>query len=327
MIEGSWDFDLHYTIAFGMIGVSENNPIIEALEKDVGLKLEIQNVPQAVLIIEGVNRNPTPNVPDLEKSLPQLPMEFEAASIKPCKALDPGQPGRGQVNMGCIPLSNLVKLAWNLRPQIQVAPNTVMRVADVDIAGAPKWMDSRFFNIVAKAPPGVDLLTPNGLEGSAALRTMLRNLLVERFKMVTHYEDRLVDVYTLVAVKPKLKKSDPSSRTGCRSNGIIPGVPTVVKCQHVTMAQFAEELNHQQPIVASRRLVVDSTSIEESWDFTFSYRVVPPRNAAPGEAADPEGGVSLFDAIEQQLGLKLEGAKRSMPVFVIDKIEETPTEN
>jgi uncharacterized protein (TIGR03435 family) len=39
------------------------------------------------------------------------------------------------------------------------------------------------------------------------------------------------------------------------------------------------------------------------------------------------GGMSLFDAIEQQLGLKLEGAKRSMPVFVIDKIEETPTEN
>jgi uncharacterized protein (TIGR03435 family) len=202
-----------------------------------------------------------------------------------------------------------------------------MRVGDVDIAGAPKWMDSRFFNIVAKAPPGVDLLTPNGLEGSAALRTMLRNLLVNRFKTVTHYGDRLVDVYTLVAVKPKLKKTDPSSRTGCRSNGIIPGVPTVVKCQHVTVAQFAEELNHQQPIVASRHLVVDSTSIEGSWDFTFSYRVVPPRNAAPGEAADPAGGVSLFDAIEQQLGLKLEGAKRSMPVFVIDKIEETPTEN
>jgi uncharacterized protein (TIGR03435 family) len=54
---------------------------------------------------------------------------------------------------------------------------------------------------------------------------------------------------------------------------------------------------------------------------------VPARNAAPGEAADPAEGVSLFDAIEQQLGLKLEGAKGSMPVFVIDKVQETPTEN
>jgi uncharacterized protein (TIGR03435 family) len=93
------------------------------------------------------------------------------------------------------------------------------------------------------------------------------------------------------------------------------------------MAQFVEELNHQQPIVASGRRVVDSTSIEGSWDFTFSYRIVPGRAGAPGEAADPVGGVSLFDALDQQLGLKLEGAKRNMPVFVIDKIEETPTEN
>jgi uncharacterized protein (TIGR03435 family) len=156
---------------------------------------------------------------------------------------------------------------------------------------------------------------------------MLRSLLVDRFKMATHYGDRLVDAYTLVASKPKLKKADPSSRTECRSNGMAPGVPTVVKCQNVTMAQFAEELNHQQPVVASHRRVVDSTSIEGSWDLTFSYRIVPARNADPVEAADPAGGLSLFDAIEQQLGLKLEGAKRNLPVFVIDSIEETPTEN
>src|SRR5262245_31674305 len=136
-----------------------------------------------------------------------------------------------------------------------------------------------------------------------------------------------MDVYTLVAAKPKLKKADPSTRTECRSTGIARGVPTVVKCQNVTMAQFAEALNHQEPVVSSRRRVVDSTAIEGSWDLTLSYRIVPARNAAPGEAADPAGGLSLFDAIEQQLGLKLEEAKRSMPTFVIDKIEETPTEN
>jgi len=137
---------------------------------------------------------------------------------------------------------------------------------------------------------------------------------------------RLVDVYTLVAAKPKLKKADLSSRTGCRSNGVTIGAPTIIKCQNVTRAQFAEELNHQ-PIVSSGRRVVDSTSIEGSWDLTLSYGIVPGRGGAPGEAADPAGGVSIFDAMEQQLGLKLEGAKRNMPVFVIDKIEETPTEN
>ena len=89
---------------------------------------------------------------------------------------------------------------------------------------------------------------------------------MDRFKIVTHYEGRLVDVYTLVAAKPKLKKADPSTRTECRSNGIATGIPTIVKCQNVTMAQFAEELNHQEPVVASRRRVVDSSGIEGSWD-------------------------------------------------------------
>ena len=93
------------------------------------------------------------------------------------------------------------------------------------------------------------------------------------------------------------------------------------------MAQSAEELNHQQPIVASGRSVVDSTSIEGSWDFTFSYRIVPGRAGASGEAADPAGDVSLLMRLISSWGLKLERAKRNMPVFVLDSIEQTPTEN
>jgi uncharacterized protein (TIGR03435 family) len=158
---------------------------------------------------------------------------------------------------------------------------------------------------------------------------MLRNLLVDRFKMTTHYEDRLVDAYTLEAAKPKLTKADPSSRTGCRSNGALPGVLTVVTCRNVTMAQFVEELNHHIVIVASHRRVVDASGIEGAWDLTFTYRVRPGGGAtnAEGIASDPGGGLSLFDAIEQQLGLKLQQTKRRMPVFVIDHIEETPTDN
>jgi uncharacterized protein (TIGR03435 family) len=158
---------------------------------------------------------------------------------------------------------------------------------------------------------------------------MLRNLLVDRFKMVTHYENRLVDVYALVAAKPKLRKADPSSRTGCKSNGGLPGIPTVVTCRNVTMTQFAEELNHHIVIVASHRRVVDTSGIQGAWDLTLTYRVRPGSGVvtADGVAPDPGAGVSLFDAIEQQLGLKLQEARRRMPVFVIDHVEETPTEN
>ncbi|MGH7969440.1 MAG: TIGR03435 family protein, partial [Limisphaerales bacterium] len=178
------------------------------------------------------------------------------ASIRPCQAIDlfgERSSASGQVTTGCLPLSNHVFTAWNLCTQTQASPNLVMSLCGVDAPGAPKWLTSRYFNIVAKAP------IPIGSPGrDVHYRTMLRNLLVDRFKMITHYEDRLVDVYMLVAAKPKLRKADPSSRTGCKSNGARPGIPTVVICRNVTMAQFAEELNHHMVIVASHRRVVNA---------------------------------------------------------------------
>ena len=77
------------------------------------------------------------------------------------------------------------------------------------------------------------------------------------------------------------------------------------------------------------------------WDFTFTFSPIPPNQLAglrgappPGlpagpsfEAPDPVGATSLFDAVEKQLDLKLEKQKRLSPVFVIDHIEEKPTEN
>ena len=105
------------------------------------------------------------------------------------------------------------------------------------------------------------------------------------------------------------------------------------------MAQFADQLQ----IIAGPYVhypVVNATGLEGAWDFSFTYSPIPPnqlagqRGAPPGAtpaadavAADPGGGTSLFDAVEKQLGLKLESQKRPYPVFVIDHIEEKPTEN
>jgi uncharacterized protein (TIGR03435 family) len=156
---------------------------------------------------------------------------------------------------------------------------------------------------------------------------LLRNLLMDRFKIVTHYENRPADVYALISVKPKLKMPDPSSRAGCKSTGVWPGAPTVITCQNVTVAEFVNVLNRQMPVLAGGRRVVDETGIQGNWDFAISYRVRPASVALPDFAADPTGDISPFEAVEQQLGLKLQETKRSMPVFVIDHIEENPTEN
>src|SRR5439155_4399064 len=102
---------------------------------------------------------------------------------------------------------------------------------------------------IAKAP--VAVAPANGAPAPLQdLGPMLQALLKDRFKMQTHFENRPVTADTLVAAKPKLKKADPSSRTGCKL-GNAPGavnsgpflLPTrLVTCQNITMAQFADQL-------------------------------------------------------------------------------------
>jgi uncharacterized protein (TIGR03435 family) len=109
-------------------------------------------------------------------------------------------------------------------------------------------------------------------------------------------------------------------------------------CQNITMTQFANLLRGRTPEM--QQPVLDSTGIEGGWDFTLTFNPViaiqaaagrppeagPAGNLAPA-AADPTAGSSIFEALEKQLGLKLEKTKRSAPVIVIDHIEQTPTEN
>jgi len=78
--------------------------------------------------------------------------------------------------------------------------------------------------------------------------------------------------------------------------------------------------------------VVDATGLEGGWDFTFSFSPQGALQLAKPKteddlASDPNGAISLFDAIAKQLGLKLETQKRPTPVLVIDKIERKPTDN
>jgi uncharacterized protein (TIGR03435 family) len=172
---------------------------------------------------------------------------------------------------------------------------------------------------------------------------MLRALLVDRFKMKVHMEDRPVSVWTLTAVKPKLTKADPSNRTGCHegpgADGKDPRIATPVlarlsTCQNMTMAQLAENF---QNIAGGyiQTSVVDATGIEGAYDFTLSFSpngaavqgLAAGQPAGGAAASDPSGAISLFEAVNKQLGLKLEKQKRPIPVLVIDHIEEKPADN
>jgi uncharacterized protein (TIGR03435 family) len=333
-IDGNWDFDLDNLDLARTRGVAEGYPILASVERQLGLKLAIQPVPQPVVLVQEVDRTPTPNMPGIETRLPPDPIEFEVASIRPCDAIDPrrtqGDIGQrispsGQLTTGCMPLRQHILTAWSIGGQVRGIGNMIFPslAQAADIQGAPDWITSKSFNIVAKAP--IPVTQP--LVGDVKYRSMLRNLLVDRFKMKTRFEERPTDVYTLVAVKPNLKKADPANRSGCRANGLAVGVPMVIMCQNVTMAQFADELNRSFILSALGRRVVDETGMEGTWDLRLSYRIRPRAEPTPGVAPEPTDDVSPQEALEKQLGLKLREAKRPMPVFVVDHIEENPTEN
>jgi uncharacterized protein (TIGR03435 family) len=333
-LKGNWNFDVKWSMQ--IIGPAAPNgsdrvSIFDAVEKQLGLKLEQRQIPTPVIVVDSVNEKPSANLPEVAEALPPIvpPTEFEVASIKPS---NPGggrggrfqmQPG-GRLNTEGIAMRFLINRAFNTNNREQVT-------------GLPNWVDTERFDIVAKAAstgPSAPALD------NEALAPMMRALLADRFKMTYHTEDRPVSAYTLVSVKPKMKKSDPSSRTSCKNSQAPAGAPPgsqLLTCQNITMAQFADRLLNMGPELSWP--VLDSTGIDGGWDFalTFSRNVRIMGGGRGGDASSAEGGLpsaqeptgafTLFEAIEKQLGLKLEMHKRTMPVFVIDHLEQKPTEN
>jgi uncharacterized protein (TIGR03435 family) len=343
-LKGSWDFNFRFTpkIPSGIPTTGENIPLFDALEKQLGLKAEISTVPMPVIVVDTVNQKPTENSAEAMKSFPPLPTEFEVASLKPtapdASAGKGGGPPRpdiknGRVYLPGISLKNLISIAWNVN-------------GDEMMVGVPKWAEDDRYDIVAKAPSDVAIgdLTPmrGGISVNIdALRPMIQSLIKDRFQMVAHVEQRPLNAYNLVAAKPKLKKADPASRTKWQegaqpeskgSKNANTALGRLVTCQNVTMAQFAQML----PGIAPGYLhtdVVDATGLEGGWDFTFSFspigalQMVQAATGENNEAPEPNGAISLFDAMTKQLGLKLELQKRPAPVLVVEKIERKPLEN
>jgi uncharacterized protein (TIGR03435 family) len=343
-LKGAYDFTLRYTpkLPAGLSTIGEQIALFDAIEKQLGLKLELTTAPMPVIVVDSVNRKAAENSPEAAKSFPPQPTEFEVASLKPSA---PDAPQRqpdiknGRLYLPGISLRNLIMVAWEINgPEFLV--------------GAPKWLNDDKYDILAKAPDGVAIgdLTPsrNAVPVNIdALRPMLRALIVERFQLTAHTEDRPMDAYTLTVTKPKLKKADPTARTRWHE-GLAPdskgdknanaSLGRLVTCENVTMAQFAEMLPNIAPGYL-RTNVVDATGLEGGYDFTFSFspaglnqvsRPAAAEGAAASEgtsASDPSGGISLFDAMNRQLGLKLDTVKRPVQVLVIDKVERKALEN
>ena len=340
-LAGEWDYDLTWTGKGQLARAGANGiSIFDAVDKQLGLKIELQTAPRPVLIVDKAMETPTPNSPDLAKLMPMPPpATFDVAVIKPTAPGDTNMRGRitkNQVEMNDMTMRFLIAVAWNFDP------------GDSDRIVGPKWLDTDHFDILAKM--GDSVATVAGKANGPPvdpneLYNMFKALVVERFQMKYHMEDRPLPAYTLTAVNPKLKPADPAARTRCVEGSgpeaqqpgyrdprvVNPVLNRLMYCENMTMPQIARKFQE----IASGYIhgdVVDVTGLKGAYDFTLSFSSAGATGgggAAPpgGDASDPNGALTLFEAVSRQMGLKLAKEKRPIPVLVIDSIREKPVEN
>ncbi len=185
------------------------------------------------------------------------------------------------------------------------------------IAGGPNWLSIDKFDFVATFPPGT-----NG----DAMKAMLQAALTERFGLAVHSDERPSPVFAMTVAKGgvKLKKADDSDERGCKASDTPENQSeisyAVFVCKHMTMGELAGWAPTRFAGYFAGIGMVDHTGLEGAWDFTFKMST---RNqlAAAGSA-----GITFFDAAEKQLGLKIESTRIPLPVLVVDKVNEKPTE-
>jgi uncharacterized protein (TIGR03435 family) len=239
----------------------------------------------------------------------------------------PGPLPGGRFEVRNFSLKQLIVLAWGL--------------SGSELTGAPAWLNSARVDITAKLPSTEATREIVGVVDINAFQPALKALLMERFKLAIHTEQQAGSGYALVAAKPRLQKADPATRTTCvegaGANGRDPRASNpllsrLVTCRNMTMGEFAKQLPRlSRGYIRSE--VLDATGIKGSHDFALSFSdtvmtqaAMAPAAGGPG-ATDPVGGLTIFAALEKQLGLKLEKRNIPVPVVVLDHIEETPADN
>lgn len=229
----------------------------------------------------------------------EAPPRFEVASVKPTQhgrnaeglsiSSDPETPSPGSFRATNNSLGELIRWAYQVKRYQVVGPN---------------WLDEdpECFDIEARMDPGTS---------RPQVRLMLRALLAERFKLALHRETRIFPVYELIVAKngPRLAPVKADAKGGLSYDGKFWSTLTAEKTTAARLASFlSDRLEHP---------VIDKTGIATQFPVNLEYRI----------ADDDERHPSLFTALQESLGLKLQPGKGSVEVLVIDHIEKAPAEN
>jgi uncharacterized protein (TIGR03435 family) len=247
------------------------------------------------------------------------PVQFDVVSVKMHNP--DNHEGRMQltpdgIRLSNLPLQDLIVQAYGL-------------VLSDQIVGLPNWANSQRFDIEAKVE-SADVAAFRKLTLDQ-VRLMGRPILTDRFKFAGHEEKRVLPLFALVVAKDgsKLTPSTLSAqesdaggtaragviqmRRESNANGAAPGLYELT-ARGVTMDRLASTLSQQ----GLGRVVLDNTSLAGRYDFKLTWT---PESVAADTNSTDTSGPSIFTAVSEQLGLRLEPAKGPVPVLVIDHIE------
>jgi uncharacterized protein (TIGR03435 family) len=225
---------------------------------------------------------------------------FEAASLKPSHSTEPGMllrvlPG-GRLMGVHLTLQQLITVAWNLQKH-----QVNSRIA---------WLSNDYFDLDA---------TAGRPASEAELRLMMQTLIEERFHLKSHRESREMTIYSLVETKKGVANASdihPASDGDCgKITGPDPNAPPAT-CggETANMGRITghntnlDELATNLAIMVDRE-VVNKTGLRGSYDLTLNW-------------SQDATGPSIFTALEEQLGLRLEAARGSVEVFVVDSADK-----
>jgi bla regulator protein blaR1 len=257
---------------------------------------------------------------------------FEVASVKPNTSAGPNQiriamPGNGRFNITNMPLAELIRFAYELQP--------------FQLTGGPDWVNSQRFDVTA---------TTDGNPGPLVIRQMLQSLLAERFKLAVRTETRDMPIYEMVLARsdgrlgeklrpagpecapltvPSGMKPPPPPPAGAAVRGApppgAPGCPTIFGNGFMSARKTPMELLARNLSRTVRRIVVDKTGLAGFYDVDLEF--MPDAPLGPGGPAGPDfpapnpDAPSIFTALQEQLGLKLESSRGPVEQLVIDRVE------
>lgn len=261
-------------------------------------------------------------LPAAAQAAPPAHRAFDVATIKPSNGNNPPResidvtPDRFQATD--MTLKELIKVAWDLNYG-----------ADDQVAGGPPWVASTRFDVDAKEDAGLaaELAKLPQPQRGEAVRAMLRDLITQRFQLRLHHETRQLPVYELVVAKggPKLMPaadpaatSKPADRSGTQDPprrwirfagvGELEGYSTDMETLVTALCM--------QPEIGGR-MVLDKTGLTGNYDFKLKW--TPDIFLSASQSA-ANSGPSLFTALQEELGLRLDSAKAPVDRVVIDGV-------